>query len=169
VDVALLSKRTEEAGVDAVEAIYRRRHVEFLRVASAITGNVELGEEAVQEALVRALSRRSTFRGTGTLEAWLWKVVVNAARSAASRTPRPAAGGIDDAAAAPTTGEGEGAVRSCLAQLPERQRLALFLRYYADLDYAEIARALGVRRGTVSATLSQAHAALRPLLEEVER
>jgi len=50
--------------------------------------------------------------------------------------------------------------------LPERQRLVLFLRYYADLDYAEIARALGIRRGTVSATLNQAHASLRPMLAE---
>ena len=61
-------------------------------------------------------------------------------------------------------------IREHLARLPERQRLALFLRYYADLDYASIADVLGIRRGTVSATLNQAHAALRPLLsEEVHR
>ncbi len=42
----------------------------------------------------------------------------------------------------------------------------LFLRYYADLDYASIAGALGIRRGTVSATLNQAHEALRLLLGE---
>ena len=52
-------------------------------------------------------------------------------------------------------------MRAALAALPERQRLALFLRYYADLDYAGIAEALGVSRGTVSATLHAAHSNLK--------
>jgi RNA polymerase sigma factor (sigma-70 family) len=169
VDVAVLRNELEEAIPDAIEAVYRARHREFLRVATAITGSVELGEDAVQEGLVRALARRSSFRATGTLEAWLWKVVVNAARNLAARTPR-----VMDAegAEAPATGAeaDAGVVRECLARLPERQRLVLFLRYYADLDYAAIARVVGIRRGTVSATLNQAHAALRPLLaEEVHR
>ena len=43
--------------------------------------------------------------------------------------------------------------------------VALFLRYYADLDYASIAAALGIKPGTVAATLSAAHAALRKELE----
>jgi RNA polymerase sigma factor (sigma-70 family) len=48
--------------------------------------------------------------------------------------------------------------------LPERQRLALFLRYYADLDYATIAQALAISGGTVGATLNQAREALFQLL-----
>ena len=53
--------------------------------------------------------------------------------------------------------------------LPERQRLAIFLRYYADLDYRAIADALGIEVGTVSATLATAHASLRNALMEVQR
>ena len=60
-------------------------------------------------------------------------------------------------------------VRAWIAALPERQRLAVYLRYYADLDYRAIASALDVEVGTVSATLSAAHRALRRSLEEVER
>jgi RNA polymerase sigma-70 factor, ECF subfamily len=154
---------------EAVETLYRLRHRELLRVATAITGSAELGEDAVQEGLVRALAGRSSFRASGSLEAWLWKVIVNAARNLAARTPR-----VADAAAhdAPVAGDESelSAVRERLLDLPERQRLILFLRYYADLDYAAIARVLGIRRGTVSATLSQAHAALREILaEEVYR
>ena len=63
----------------------------------------------------------------------------------------------------------ESGVRAWLAALPERQRLAVYLRYYADLDYRAIAVALGVEVGTVSATLSSALQALRRSLEEVER
>jgi RNA polymerase sigma factor (sigma-70 family) len=49
------------------------------------------------------------------------------------------------------------------------QRLALFLRYYADLDYAGIAEALDISRGTVSATLHAAHATLQTQLSEVRQ
>ena len=61
----------------------------------------------------------------------------------------------------------EAAVRRHLAALPERQRLVLFLRYYADLSYAEIGETLGLRTGTVSATLAAAHRTLRGRLQPV--
>jgi RNA polymerase sigma factor (sigma-70 family) len=54
-----------------------------------------------------------------------------------------------------------------VALLPERQRLILFLRYYADLDYQQIADTLELRRGTVSAALHSAHQTLRRQLEEM--
>jgi len=154
-----------EATAAGIEAVYRARASEFLRVATAIAGSREGGRDAVQEALTRAFARRTTFRGTGTVEAWLWKAVVNAARNVRDRSARVAEG-PDDAAAHDPVDERRDAVRAAVAALPERQRLALFLRYYADLDYAAIASALGVRRGTVSATLNHAHEALRASLGE---
>ena len=57
-------------------------------------------------------------------------------------------------------------VRAAVAELPERQRHVLFLRYYADLDYGAIADALKITPGTVGATLNQAHAALRKRFQE---
>jgi RNA polymerase sigma-70 factor (ECF subfamily) len=120
----------------------------------------------VQEALTRAFARRGTFRGTGTVEAWLWKAVVNSARNVRARSPLVADDARSDAAAYDVGDERRDDVRTAVAALPERQRLALFLRSYADLDYAAIASALGVRRGTVSATLNHAHEALRAALGE---
>ena len=55
---------------------------------------------------------------------------------------------------------------AALALLPERQRLILFLHYYADLDYATIAEAIGISTGTVGATLHTARANMRRRLEE---
>jgi RNA polymerase sigma factor (sigma-70 family) len=55
-----------------------------------------------------------------------------------------------------------------VSSLPERQRLVVFLRYYADLDYRTIAAILDVEVGTVSATLASAHATLRKKLRKVE-
>jgi RNA polymerase sigma factor (sigma-70 family) len=160
------SPRRREATATSIEATYRARASEFLRVATAIAGSREGGRDAVQEALTRALARRGTFRGTGTVEAWLWRAVVNAARNVQARSPRVAEGSQADAADDDAVDGQRDAIRAAVAALPERQRHALFLRYYADLDYAAIAAALGVRRGTVSATLSHAHEALRTALEE---
>lgn len=63
----------------------------------------------------------------------------------------------------------DAAVRALLAELPERQREAIFLRYYADLIYAAIAELLGISADTVAATLNAAHSALRERLERVRR
>ena len=46
-----------------------------------ITGSSDAALDAVQEALTRAFARRRSFRGEGSLEAWLWKVVVNKAQT----------------------------------------------------------------------------------------
>jgi RNA polymerase sigma factor (sigma-70 family) len=63
--------------------------------------------------------------------------------------------------------EQDATVRAWVAALPERQRIAIFLRYFADLDYRSIATALEVEVGTVSATLGAAHATLRRSFQEV--
>src|SRR5215467_9122112 len=82
------SRSRQEATAARIEAVYRARASEFLRVATAIAGSREGGRDAVQEALTRAFARRTTFRGTGTVEAWLWKAVVNSARNVRDRSPR---------------------------------------------------------------------------------
>ena len=57
-------------------------------------------------------------------------------------------------------------VRGVVVALPPQQRLTVFLRYYADLDYATIAEVLGLSPGTVAATLHKAHGAIRRALDE---
>ena len=152
------------ADLDEIEALYRARFQAFARTAAAICRDVEAGTDAVQEAFAAVVRERATFRGDGTLEAWVWPIVLNKARDRARRGPQSVARHGDP----PADGhEPESdALRIALAALPERQRLATFLRYYADLDYEAIAAALGVSPGTVGATLNAARAALRKHLEE---
>jgi RNA polymerase sigma-70 factor, ECF subfamily len=57
-------------------------------------------------------------------------------------------------------------VRRCVARLPKRQKLALFLHYYADLDYDAIAGVLGISPGTVGKLLWDARTTLRRMLDE---
>src|SRR5207244_9189008 len=115
----------------------------------------------------RALRSRRELRHFERLYGWLWRNVVNVCLAEKSRRPPP----LMQMAEASPDGQLDGwpEVRAAIAALPERQRLMLFLRHYADLDYQSIAAALGVSAGTVSATLSQAHAPLRQTLEEVSR
>jgi RNA polymerase sigma factor (sigma-70 family) len=92
----------------------------------------------------------------------VWRCVVNRARKARRRPVAELP--IDEQRANGRDDDSELGVR--LATLPERQRLVVFLRYFADLEYREIAAALGVETGTVSATLHAAHANLRTAYEE---
>jgi RNA polymerase sigma-70 factor (ECF subfamily) len=148
--------------LEEIERVYRTSYPTYLRVACAITGSPDLGHDAVQEAFVRAIRSRGSFRARGSLEGWIWRIVVNAARD--RRVP---AGAPVREEASIEPGEGHSALREAIAQLPERQRLAVFLRYFADLDQGSIAQALGVRPGTVAATLHAARETLRQSLEEV--
>jgi RNA polymerase sigma-70 factor (ECF subfamily) len=149
--------------IEELESLYRREYRRFVRVAAAILRDEAGAIDAVQEAFASAIRRRRQFRGDGPLEAWVWRMVVNAALK---EKRRPAHSGLDGLElAAPT--EQSTRVAESIARLPERQRLALFLRYYADLDYATIATALQISTGTVGATLNAAHASLRRLLQEV--
>ena len=63
--------------------------------------------------------------------------------------------------------DADGIVGALVASLPQQQRLVIFLRYYADLTYQQIAEALELQPGTVAATLNRAHEVLRLRLEEV--
>ncbi len=49
---------------------------------------------------------------------------------------------------------------AAVRELPPQRRMVIFLRYFADLSYAEIGQVLGITEGTVAATLSKAHAQL---------
>jgi RNA polymerase sigma factor (sigma-70 family) len=151
-----------------IERIYRARLDEFVSVANAVLHDEQAARDAVQDAFASALRRRSAFR-RGNLEGWLWRIVVNAAISARRKQLRAReheqTAELSPVAEPPVSDNTE--IRELLGNLPERQRLALFLRYYADLDYQTIATALNVRPGTVAAALHAAHIALRRELEEV--
>jgi RNA polymerase sigma factor (sigma-70 family) len=154
------------ATVPELEALYRRRHPAFLRLATAVTGEEARGADAVQDGFVQALVSRSDYRGEAPLEAWVWRIVVNAARTARRRSTaalRPVPPAPSDDADADSDPYG---VYAWIAALPERERLVVFLRYFADLEYRGIASVLGIEIGTVSATLHAAHEALRRSLEE---
>ena len=151
------------ASLRELESLYRRRHTHFVRVATALLRDEEQAFDAVHDAFVTAIRSRHAYRGEGPLEAWVWRIVLNAARKilaerAPPRSSRPVE--LEDQ-------HDPRPVRAAILALPERQKLVLFLRYYTDLDYRSIAAALEISPGTVGATLNAAHSSLRRSLEEV--
>jgi RNA polymerase sigma factor (sigma-70 family) len=153
------------ASVADLEQLYRGRFHQYLRVAEAIAGSPEAGLDAVQEGFARAIQYRAQFRGEARLSSWVWQCVVNAARAVLVLHNETLNDDLEGAVLAEEPLPPN--IRGAIAALPERQRLTLFLRYYADMDYASIAQVLGIDVGTVGATLNKAHAALRRQLQEV--
>jgi RNA polymerase sigma-70 factor (sigma-E family) len=143
----------------------------LLRLAYVLTGNRADAEDAVQDALSRALPRWEHIRTVGDPDAYVRRMVVNAHTSWWRRFRRretPVAEAFSPGTTAGTSvHEHDRVWRACLA-LPEPQRVAVVLRYYEQLDYAEIAALTGVAEGSVRSRVSRGLAALRTALGEEE-
>lgn len=162
--------KTPGIPLEAIEAVYRTRAADFFRFALAKTGDLERARDAVQEGFARAIRGRATFRGTGPLEAWVARCVLSAASDLNRVFSRIQTESEDVATDSMTASDDSGSlVREAVRQLPQRQRDALFLRYYLDFDYRAIAEALDVEVGTISATLHAARNSLMDVLQEVRR
>ena len=154
-----------QASLTEIEAVYRNRGEDFFRFAFARTEDPELARDAVQEGFAQAIRGRRNFHASGSLEAWIARCVINAARDVGRKRRREGALPREPPAEIP---EIDGTVRGVVGALPQRQRDALFLRHYLDFDYAAIAEALGVEVGTVSATLHAARKSLGTSLKEAK-
>lgn len=148
--------------------LYEHGYPRFVRVATAILGDPERARDAVHDTFVRAVSGLASFRGESSLETWVWRILTNACLTEKRSELGPLADPDRAERAEPAADEWP-EVRLAVAGLPERQRTVLFLRYFADLDYEQIAATLGIERGTVAATLHAAHTKLREVLLEVQR
>ncbi len=148
-----------------IELLYRTDYRRFVDVARGIAGSSEAAHDAVQDGFASAIRARRSYRGDGPIAAWVWRAVVNAALK--QRRPRLAEAGVAEERETPAP-QRVAELAPLVAALPERQRLVVFLRYYADLDYRAIAEALEVEVGTVSATLAAAHRSIRRALSEVK-
>lgn len=146
--------------MDDLERLYRDRYVGFRNALAAVTGSYDTARDAVQEGFARALANPEQFRG-GSLAAWVWKITYRAALE--GRTTREALASTVDAAV--IYSDRDPALAAALRSLPPRRRLMVFLRYYADLSYSEIAEACDVSEGTVAAALAQARQALASALD----
>ena len=150
--VAVLGEQT------SVEALYRSDATRLWRAIYAFAGDAEVASDAVAEAYAQLIRRGPVVRDPA---AWTWRAAF-----------RISAGILKSGSqAAPTTANAAYADQyanqdliTALRQLPEGQRAAVILFYYADLPVAAIAHRLGSNGIAVRANLSRGRRRLRQLL-----
>lgn len=163
----------ESTGTDAgwIDAVYRLHWVGLVRLATLVLSGTGVAEDIVQEVLVNAYRLRGRFGEDGPPLSYLRTAVVNRCRSEhrhrvvvlrAARPPEPPAAGPEDEVGARQERD---AVMRALADLPQRQREVLVLRYYSDLSEADIAQTLGISRGSVKSHAHRGIAALRTVMD----
>lgn len=142
----------------------------LLRLARGLTGDAAHAEDLVQEALVRALPRWSRIGAMADPYAYVRRMVVHEHTSWWRRfrrreTPTAESEPFDGAVSDPVRDDRDRVWAAC-RRLPADQRTAVVLRYYEQLEYAEIAELTGVREGSVRSRVSRGLAVLREELGE---
>jgi RNA polymerase sigma-70 factor (sigma-E family) len=160
--------REPDAG-QALTALYREHAAGLIRLAVAMLGDRPAAEDVVQEAFCGLYRRWSHLSDQAKSLSYVRSAVLNGCRSVIRRRSRQDGRTTAEPAAASAeydalVGEEHRAVLQAVRTLPRRQREALMLRYFADLDPPEIARAMGISPGTVKSTLSRGIAALGQIL-----
>jgi RNA polymerase sigma-70 factor (sigma-E family) len=168
-----VARPTEPSAQPSFDDWVAARGPSLLRFAYVVTGSQHAAEDAVQDALARACERWSRVGRTRDPDSYVRRMVVNAHISRWRRTRRESpvevvrAGDLQpDHADALGTGA---AVWAVCRELPPRQRAAVVLRFYEDLDYAEIATLLGCSEATARSHVHRALGALRSRLTEEDQ
>jgi RNA polymerase sigma-70 factor (ECF subfamily) len=149
----------------ALERLYRERYARFRDGLATITGSYDTAHDVVQDAFAQALVKRRGFRGEGSLEGWVWRIAFRLALKERRGGGARALESVEPSVVEPRR---DPELTAALQGLPARQRLIVFLHYFADLPYAEVAEICAISEGTVGAALNQARSALRDALEPQE-
>lgn len=151
--------------IDSFDTWYRAEHPRLLAAMTLVAADPEVAAEATAEAFTRALERWNRVAIMDSPGGWLYRTAANVVRRRQRRAGmerRLLARHRPVVEAPPSL---DRAVWDAVAALPERQRTAIALRYLLDLTQAQVAEAMGIAPGTVSATLTTARRNLAPLLD----
>jgi RNA polymerase sigma-70 factor (sigma-E family) len=157
---------------DVVTEFYHGEYKSLVRLAVLLVHDVPTAEEVVQDAFEAMHTARRRLRDSEKALSYLRQSVVNKSRSVLrhrtvvdKNAPKPAPDEPSAEHAAMALIE-RTAVVAALRALPERQREAIVLRYYADFSEADIATTMGISRGAVKSHTARGMAALRSILEQ---
>ena len=167
----------------AFEALIRTHGPHLLRLASAILGDRQAAEDAVQDALVHAWRGLSNFRGEAALSTWLHTITVRTCRRHAARASRAETCDIArhaealwadadysvDPVAVLTRSAERDELRAALDSLPEPYRIAVLLHDVEGLSAARVAVITGCPLGTAKSRIRRGRAALVTALDRDRR
>ena len=169
------ARRGDAAAFEELVGMYQ--DIAF-RTAYLVAASAEDAEEAATEGFLKAWRALARFRPGKPFRPWLLAIVANEARNRRRSSMRHQRIGLralaqdrpGDAAPSPEAtvlaAERQRVLLDAVARLPEEQRLAVACRFFLDLDEADTAAVLGVRRGTVKSRLSRGLARLREELPD---
>jgi RNA polymerase sigma-70 factor (ECF subfamily) len=182
--------RAAEGDHDAFRVLVERYQDRAYGLALRVMRDEEQARDVVQEAFLKAYRSLDRFEGRSSFYTWFYRVVMNLCIDAKRRQPpgrtvewdeaqaleAPVGTGLDavDPArqqASGPAGDLERAelreiIRRAIEDLPDDARQTLLLREVDGLSYSEIAKSLGIPKGTVMSRLHHARRQVRVLLAE---
>lgn len=144
-------------------------------VSYRMCGDVQIAEEAAQEAFIQAWLHLSSYRPQTSLRNWLYRIAVNAATDILRREKRILPNAIEDLhltdsgpgpEALLSLSERTALVQKAILSLPDASRAVLVLREYEEMSYHEIADTLDIPIGTVMSRLNYARKILKESLKQ---
>jgi RNA polymerase sigma-70 factor, ECF subfamily len=170
-----LAARLADGDPLAPKALVERHYRELYRYAFSVLREERSAEDAVQDAFERAFSALGRYSEERLramrLRPWMYKITLNVARNRLRRrrevpVEEPSVAG---GAASDQDREAVMDVLVALGELPERQRVAVTLRYLHDMPYAEISSVTGWPEGTAKTLVRRGLVRLRrSMVEEPE-
>jgi RNA polymerase sigma-70 factor (sigma-E family) len=164
--------RAERSADQAVKELYAEHYKSLVRLAAMLVRDTPTAEEVVQDSFVAMHAGWLRLEDTDKALAYLRQAVVNRSRSVlrhrivVEKNQQSAPPDMPSAEHGAFAMLERSAVIKALSHLPERQREAIVLRYYADLSEADIAATMRISRGAVKSHTARGMAALRAALEE---
>jgi RNA polymerase sigma-70 factor (ECF subfamily) len=165
-----LAARLAEGDPAAPRVLVERHYAELYRYAFSVLRDERAAEEAVQEAYERALGALGRYPEgrlrNMRLRPWMYRITLNVARNRLrQRREVP----VEEVSAVDGGGSNESPedvmdVLAAMGRLPERQRVAVTLRYLQDLPYAEISGITGWPEGTAKTLVRRGLARLRSMM-----
>jgi RNA polymerase sigma-70 factor (sigma-E family) len=156
----------------AVTELYALHYRALVRLAALLVRDTPTAEEVVQDSFIAMHGGWQRLRDTEKALAYLRQAVVNRSRSVlrhrtvVDKNLQKAPPDMPSAEHGALALLERDAVIAALRDLPDRQREAIVLRYYADLSEADIAAAMGISRGAVKSHTARGMSALRTALEQ---
>jgi RNA polymerase sigma-70 factor (ECF subfamily) len=168
---AELVQRVRQGDLDAYGPLMTRYRLRFGRYAFHLLGNESDAEEALQDAFSLAYRSLERCRHPDRFGAWLFRILVNRCRTAATRrgreearrAPLEAADGVGVAHPADEAMRREEIHRGLDRLVPE-QREAFLLKYVEELSYEEMAELTGAGESALKMRVKRACERLRDLL-----
>lgn len=185
-DIRLMLRVRDHEDAEAFADLVDRYQHRIVGIMHHMLGAKEEAEDLAQEVFLRVYRTRKKYHPQAKFSTWLFTIANNLAlnvlrgrkrkptvplpaQDSGPLGPRPQEQLVRDLSMTPGTGlqqrEMASVIRRALEDLNERQRLAVVLNKFEEMNYAEIAEVMGMSAKAVKSLLSRARARLREVLE----